>query len=93
LNKKSTTSAPTDTGDIAAMSFEQALSELEGIVRRLEAGQAELEASINDYSRGMALTKQCGKKLADAKLTVEKIVKGAGGDLSTAPFDAVADGQ
>ena len=37
--------------DIAEMSFEAALKELEEIVRKLEAGQGELEASITDYTR------------------------------------------
>ena len=35
-----------DTSDIAALSFEQALAELEKIVSELESGQAPLERSI-----------------------------------------------
>lgn len=87
MTKKSAASE-TRASDITAMSFEEALRELEGIVRKLEAGQAELETSIADYSRGMALKEHCQKKLADAKLKVEKIVKGAGGTITTAPFDS-----
>ena len=41
-----------EPADIAAMSFEQALSELEQIVQRLESGQAPLEDSIKLYERG-----------------------------------------
>src|SRR6202007_1556578 len=74
--------------DIATLSFEEALRELESIVRRLESGQAELEASITDYTRGMALKDHCQKKLADAKLKVEAIVQNSGGTVTTRPFDA-----
>jgi exodeoxyribonuclease VII small subunit len=73
--------------DIASMSFEQALKELETIVRKLETGQGELESSIADYERGTALREHCNKKLAGAKMKVEKIMQAADGTLATAPFD------
>ncbi len=73
--------------DIAAMSFEQALKELEVIVRKLEGGQGELEHAIADYARGTALKDHCQKKLADAKMKVEKIVQMADGTLGVVPLD------
>ena len=73
--------------DIAAMNFEQALKELEGIVKRLESGQGDLETSINDYARGTALRQHCQKKLEEATLKVEKIVQTADGGLATEPLD------
>lgn len=73
--------------DIAAMSFEQALKELEVIVRKLEGGQGELESAIADYERGTALREHCQKKLADAKMKVEKIMQGADGKLTAVPLD------
>jgi exodeoxyribonuclease VII small subunit len=73
--------------DISAMSFEDALSELEGIVRKLEAGQGKLEDSIRDYERGTLLKDHCQKKLTDAKMKVEKIVNAADGTLAVAAFD------
>ncbi len=76
-----------DFPDIAAMSFEEAMRELESIVRRLEGGQAELEQSIQEYSRGMALKQHCQKRLADAALKVEKIMQSADGTVRTEPFD------
>ncbi len=69
------------------MSFEQALKELETIVRKLEAGQGELDNSIRDYERGTLLKAHCQKKLADAKMKVEKIISAADGKLATAAFD------
>jgi exodeoxyribonuclease VII small subunit len=73
--------------DIADLSFEQALKELELIVRKLEAGQGELENSIADYARGTALKEHCQRKLSEAKMKVEKIVKTADGSIATQPFD------
>lgn len=69
----------TDLPDIAALSFEQALAELEKIVGELESGQAPLEKSIEIYERGAALKAHCEKKLEAARLRVEKIVVGPGG--------------
>ena len=45
--------------DIAQLSFEAALEELERIVAELESGRAELERSIQVYERGAALTAHC----------------------------------
>lgn len=72
--------------DMTNLSFETALRELETIVRRLETGEGELENAIADYERGMALKTHCERKLADARMKVEKIVQGEGG-ASTAPFN------
>ena len=69
-------------------SFEEALKELEAIVRKLESGAGDLEASINDYVRGTELKAFCQKKLADARLKVESILKSQDGDVKTKPFDA-----
>ncbi|HVI34164.1 exodeoxyribonuclease VII small subunit [Phenylobacterium sp.] len=68
-----------EAADIEALSFEQALAELEQIVARLESGQAPLEDSIRMYERGAALKGHCEKRLEAARLRVEKIVMGAGG--------------
>jgi exodeoxyribonuclease VII small subunit len=70
------------------LSFEQALKELEAIVRKLESGSGDLESSINEYVRGTELKAYCETKLKDAKLKVEKILKSPDGNLSLKPFDA-----
>lgn len=71
---------------ITDMSFENALTELETIVRTLETGQAPLEQSISSYERGIALKKHCETKLAEAREKVEKITVNADGSLSTSEF-------
>jgi exodeoxyribonuclease VII small subunit len=66
------------------MSFEEALAELEGIVKQLEAGEVELEKSIAIYARGASLKAHCESRLKSAELKVEQIVQGAGG-VTTEP--------
>jgi len=73
--------------DIPAMSFEQALKQLEEIVQRLEKGQVDLEDSIAIYERGTALKAHCEAKLRDAEARIEKIVIGPGGQPSAVPLD------
>ena len=59
--------------DIAAMSFERALKELESIVGRLERGDVELEESISIYERGEMLKNHCDRLLRQAEAKVEKL--------------------
>ncbi|KCZ51366.1 exodeoxyribonuclease VII small subunit [Hyphomonas beringensis] len=70
------------------LTFEEALAELEGIVRQLEAGEVELEKSIAIYERGAALKAHCDSRLKSAELKVEQIVQGANGPATEpASFD------
>jgi exodeoxyribonuclease VII small subunit len=70
----------TDAKDIAALSFEDALAELEKIVAELESGQAPLERSIEMYERGARLKQHCESRLEAARLRVETIVLGQNGE-------------
>jgi exodeoxyribonuclease VII small subunit len=72
--------------DIAALSFEDALKELEGIVEGLERGQIKLDDAIAKYTRGTQLREHCEKKLAEAKARIESIVVGPNG-VSAKPAD------
>ena len=73
---------------IESLSFEESLSELEGIVRDLETGNAPLENSIEAYERGVALKKHCEAKLRDAQAKIEKITVANDGNLSTQALDS-----
>ena len=75
-----------DATDVAALSFEAALKELEGIVARLEQGQVDLEDSIALYERGQALKAHCESKLKAAESRLEKIVQ-SGGKLAGEPVE------
>jgi exodeoxyribonuclease VII small subunit len=73
--------------DVSALSFEDALAELEQIVRGLESGQQKLEDAINAYERGSALRRHCEAKLAEAETRVAAIVQHADGSMSTRPLE------
>jgi exodeoxyribonuclease VII small subunit len=73
--------------DVASMSFEEALAQLEKIVARLESGDVPLEDSIRIYERGAQLKAHCEAKLRAAELKVEKIVQGPAGAVSLEPAD------
>jgi len=74
--------------DIAVMSFEDALKQLEKIVDDLERGDVPLEESIRIYERGEALKKHCDTLLKYAEDKVEKIRIGRDGQpVGTEPLD------
>lgn len=73
--------------DIVALDFEEALAELERIVRQLEEGKGKLDEAIEAYGRGVALKRHCEAKLAQAQTRVESIMVGADGTLTSRPVD------
>ncbi len=75
--------------ELSAMSFEQALEELEAIVRQLEAGRGRLDEAISSYERGAQLKRHCESKLAEARAKVDRISLAADGSLraETQPQD------
>ncbi|MFN3247971.1 exodeoxyribonuclease VII small subunit [Roseibium album] len=76
-------------GDISKLSFEDALKQLETIVRELEQGNVALERSIEMYERGDALRKHCDTLLKSAEAKVEKIQLGQNGEANgSAELDA-----
>lgn len=71
------------------MTFEEALSALEGIVQQLERGDVPLDQSIGLYERGEMLRGACQQRLNAAQARIERIVTGADGRAAgTRPFDA-----
>lgn len=63
----------TNQTDIEKMSFEQAYSELEETVQKLEAGNLPLEEAIALYQRGMALAQRCSLQLDQAELSIKAL--------------------
>lgn len=72
---------------VAQLSFEEAMTELETIVQRLEEGNLPLENSISVYERGTQLKKHCEEKLREATLKVEKISIGPDGEVALVSDD------
>ena len=80
--------AASNAPDIAALSFEEAMAALEGVVAKLESGNAPLEQSIDLYTRGTKLKAHCEAKLKDAQAKIEKITLNEKGEpTGTQPFD------
>jgi len=74
--------------EIAQLSFERAIEELESIVRRLEDGKVPLEESVAIYERGEALKRRCEDLLRQAEARVQKITLDASGNpTGTEPLD------
>ncbi len=55
--------------------FEQALEQLEGLVRELENGEIELNDAVTKYNEGMKLSKYCHDLLKDAEGVIVKMMK------------------
>jgi len=73
-----------DNDDI---SFEQALSELEALVERMESGELSLEESLASFEQGIALTRRCQQALEQAEQKV-KILTANTPEAATEPFDS-----
>ena len=71
--------------DIAQLSFEEALAELERIVRQLEEGRGRLDDAISAYERGTALKQHCEAKLREAQAKVDRITVTADGVVGVEP--------
>ncbi len=72
-------------GSIAKLSFEEALAELEAIVRGLEGGEAKLDDAVSAYERGAALKRHCEAKLQQAQEKIERIQLSADGTVEAKP--------
>jgi exodeoxyribonuclease VII small subunit len=80
-------SPPAPEPEVSALSFEDALAELERIVRALEGGQQKLEEAIAAYERGSLLRRHCEAKLAEAEQRVQAIVAAGDGAVTLRPAD------
>jgi exodeoxyribonuclease VII small subunit len=67
------------SGEISGLLFDEALSELRGVVARLEEGGLPLEESIALYERGAALHEHCARLLDAAETRIGRLVDGPGG--------------
>ncbi|MDR1907406.1 MAG: exodeoxyribonuclease VII small subunit [Holosporales bacterium] len=63
--------------EISALSFEDALGRLEVIVKSLEQGDLSLDDAVVAFEFGNKLRRCCERKLQEAKLKIEKVIKSA----------------
>ena len=79
-----------ETGELSAidkLSYEDALAELETLIRRLETGSIDLADAIKAYERGVALAAHCSGLLEDTEKKVQRLVLGPRGEPSEVPMD------
>ena len=77
--------------DFSKITFEDALAQLENIVRELEAGKIKLDDAVEAYEKATALKKFCEEKLKSAQLKIEKINIAPDGNVTTEPFDKIEE--
>ena len=67
--------------------FEDAMKELEDIVKRLESGDLSLEESLKIFEEGIALSRYCFTKLEEAEKRVSILIKDEKG-IKREPFES-----
>lgn len=80
--------------DISLLKFEEAMSELEGIIEKLEGGETTLmlEESVHLYKRGILLSQHCKNLLEKAQQEVKVLTKNAEGTLEEISFKREENG-
>ena len=73
-------------------SFEEAMTRLEEISRRLESGEASLEESLAMFDEGMRLVRHCSRRLEEARQRVAMLVD-ENGEPQEVPFELRNDGN
>jgi exodeoxyribonuclease VII small subunit len=91
LAREPQTTVQPPEGNAAAPDFERALSELEGLVERLERGDLPLEEALKTFERGVELTRHCQTSLKAAQQKVEILLKRSG-QTGIEPFSVTEDG-
>jgi exodeoxyribonuclease VII small subunit len=70
---------------MAEEKFEEALTKLEEIVKKMESGDLTLEESLKSFEEGVRLSRFCAKKLDEAERRIEVLLKNEEG-LDIRPF-------
>lgn len=68
------------------LKFEEALAQLEEVVRSLEGGDTSLEDSMKLFEKGVALARLCHQQLDQAEAKIELLLE-ENGDIKKVPFD------
>lgn len=67
--------------------FEDALAELESVVKRLEEGDIPLEESLAAFERGVSLVRLLHGRLDTVQTRIEELTRGERGDLALEPLE------
>ena len=69
------------------LSFEEALNQLELIVKELESGRTKLDDAVNAYEKAMKLKQLCETKLKSAQLKIEKLDINSSDEVKSSEFE------
>ena len=69
------------------LSFEEAIAQLETIVRELESGRTKLDDAVNAYEKAIKLKQLCETKLKSAQLKIEKLEITASDEVRSSEFE------
>ena len=73
------------------ITFEEAITSLEGAVARLEGGTLTLDESLVAFEEAVGLIKLCNEKLSGAEQRVKMLIESADGSVTDVPFDSGND--
>lgn len=73
------------------MKFEEAITSLDDIVKKLEASSLSLDESLEAFEEAVKLIKFCNEKLESAEQRVRILVEGADGTVTDEPFSGSVD--
>ena len=74
------------------LSFEEAMVQLENIVRELESGRIKLDEAVSAYEKAVKLKQLCEEKLKNAQLKIEKLNIGTNEKVTSEEF-VVPEGE
>ncbi len=77
--------------DQTGPTFEEALSELEAIVKQMEEGDLSLDEALAKFERGVALSRVCSKRLEQAEKRIDMVLCSAEGEPVLKPADITED--
>jgi exodeoxyribonuclease VII small subunit len=69
-----------------SFSFENSIESLEKLVKNLESGNLSLEASLETFEQGIALSRECQQALSEAKLKVDTLLQSKDGSIDVTPL-------
>ena len=72
--------------------FEEALTQLEALVAKLEAGELPLEAALRAFEEGVRLSRLCTARLEEVERRVHLLTRGPDGTEQEVPFDVGSEG-
>ncbi len=72
---------------IEKMSFEESITKLEEIVKKLEDENISLEESMEKFEMGIKLSSNCLKRLNEAEGKIEELTRSEDGKLVTRELD------